>query len=99
MRWLFVGEALVLRKEQRILAFLVLNLPDIAHASQRRGQSVSDGVSRASLRVFAVKPRWQGRGGAADWLQDTDHEKHALRVHECLQYNCSSFYLYVARVF
>ena len=26
MRWLFVGEALVLRKEQRILAFLVLNL-------------------------------------------------------------------------
>ena len=30
MRWLFVGEALVLRKEQRILAFLVLNPPGIA---------------------------------------------------------------------
>ena len=26
-----------------------------ASASQKRGQSVSDGVSRASLRVFAVK--------------------------------------------
>ena len=25
MRWLFVGEALVLRKEQRILVFIVLN--------------------------------------------------------------------------
>ena len=27
MRWLFVGEALVLRKVRRILAFLVLNPP------------------------------------------------------------------------
>ena len=32
---------------------------------KRRGQSVSDGVSRASLRVFAVKPHWQCCGGAA----------------------------------
>ena len=48
------GEALVLRKEQRILAFVVLKIYLASHAlSKKRGQSVSDGVSRASLGVLA----------------------------------------------
>jgi hypothetical protein len=34
MRWLFVGEALVLRKEQRILAFLVLKPPVVLRRSR-----------------------------------------------------------------
>ena len=44
---------------------LALNPPGIAHASQKRGKSVSDGFSRASLCVFAVKPSWQCCGVAA----------------------------------
>ena len=48
MRWLFVGEALVLRKEQRILAFLVLNLPGIVHASQE-ARSICLGRSEPRL--------------------------------------------------
>ena len=40
--------------------------PHKAHLlRKRRGQSVSDGVSRASLRVFAVKIHWQCCGAAA----------------------------------
>ena len=38
-------------------------------ALQKRGKSVSDGFSRASLCVLAVKPRWQFRGEAAKALQ------------------------------
>ena len=40
--------------EQRILAFVVLKIYLASHAlSKKRGQSVSDGVSRASLGVLA----------------------------------------------
>ena len=46
---------------------LALNTPGIAYASQKRGKSVSDGFSRASLCVLAVKLHWQFRGAAAYW--------------------------------
>ena len=43
--------------------------PHKAHLlRKKRGQSVSDGMSRASLRVFAVKIHWQCCGAAALFL-------------------------------
>ena len=46
------------------------NPPGITHASQRRGKSVSDGFSRASLRVFAVK-HTGSPARSARWEQGT----------------------------
>ena len=70
MRWLFVGEALVLRKEQRILVFIVLNR---YRASRRHTRGVECAASHSSRRVArrdktsrpSVKPHWQSCGIAA----------------------------------
>ena len=41
MRWLFVGEALVLRKEQRILVFIVLKPTLSSHTLRRSAVNLS----------------------------------------------------------
>ena len=61
MRWLFVGEALVLRKEQRILAFIVL-IHTGSPAAWPPFSVFSNPTQQSFWQCFSQNPKLQGCG-------------------------------------